>query len=252
MIWEKRVFDTLALGENENDAHLLDIGCGRGRISHHAATHTGARVSGFNIDARQIDNAKAYANATGMGARLDFKVGDHHKPFQYGDAEFDGAYSFQAIWPFFKVAALDDVARELYRVLKPGAAYTCSEYLLTPHFDRGDAEHMRLHALFLPTLAATQSNYPADVTAALARAGFEIVLSAPSSAPAWPLTDQKTDLFLTMRAIVAGLNKVGLVPTWALTIIDNFLKGGQAWAAAEKAKIADLNWRIIAKKPAAA
>ena len=48
-----------------------------------------------------------------------------------------------------------------------------------------------------------------------------------------------------------GLARVGLVPGWALTIIDNFLKGGQAWAWAEKAKIADLNWRIVAEKPAA-
>ena len=254
MLWEKRVFDTLALpggdADARADARLLDVGCGRGRISHHAAAHTGARVSGFNIDARQIDNAKAHANATGStGARLDFKVGDHHKPFAYGEDTFDGAYSFQAIWPFFKKAALDDVARELFRVLKPGSKYSCSEYLLTPHFDQHDPEHMRLHALFLPTLAATQSNYPADVTAALERAGFEVLLSAPSSAPAWPLTDQKTDLFLTMRSIVVGLNKLGVVPAYVLVIIDNFLQGGQAWAAAEKMKIADLNWRIIAQKP---
>ena len=31
--------------------------------------------------------------------------------------------------------------------------------------------------------------------------------------------------------------------------MDNLLKGGQAWAEAEKAKLADLNWQIIAEKP---
>ena len=110
---------------------------------------------------------------------------------------------------------------------------------------------MELHRLFLPTLAATQSNYPADVVAALERAGFETILSAPSVAPAWPLTDQKTDLFLTMRAMIVALNRVGLLPDWCETLVSNLLLGGVAWADAEKAKLADLNWQIFVRKPPA-
>jgi sterol 24-C-methyltransferase len=45
----------------------------------------------------------------------------------------------------------------MYRVLKPGTRYSCSEYLLTPHFDWNNEEHVALHRSFLPTLAATQS-----------------------------------------------------------------------------------------------
>ena len=134
-------------------------------------------------------------------------------------------------------------------MLKPGARYSCSEYLLTPAFRYDDPEHLQLHGLFLPTLAATQSRYPAEVTAALRRAGFQIEESAPSRAPAWPLTDQKTDLFLLLRAVVVGLARLGLCPPWVRQVIDNLLLGGQAWATAEKMKIADLNWRITALKP---
>ena len=54
---------------------------------------------------------------------------------------------------------LDGLAEEMFRVLKPGARYACSEYLLTPHFDWNDEEHVTLHKSFLPTLAATQSMY---------------------------------------------------------------------------------------------
>ena len=79
-----------------------------------------------------------------------------------------------------------------------------------------------------------------------------MVESAPSRAPAWPLTDQKTDLFLFLRAVVVGLTTVGLCPTWVQLIIDNLLKGGMAWAEAEKMKIADLNWQITATKPLSA
>ena len=80
------------------DSHMLDIGCGSGRIAHHAATFTGGRVSGFNIVESDIDNAIAHAKETGMDQRLDFKVGDHHKPFQYPNETFDASYSFEALW----------------------------------------------------------------------------------------------------------------------------------------------------------
>ena len=108
---------------------------------------------------------------------------------------------------------------------------------------------MALHKLYLPTLAATQSNFASAVVAALERAGFEIILSAPSIAPAWPLTDQKAYLFETMRNVVVGLNYIGLMPEWAETLVTNLLLGGYAWADAEKSKIADLNWQIFARKP---
>lgn len=44
-------------------SHLLDIGCGRGRIARHLATTTGGQVSGYNIDPDQIENANDWAGA---------------------------------------------------------------------------------------------------------------------------------------------------------------------------------------------
>jgi sterol 24-C-methyltransferase len=245
-IWEEELVKTLNVGSNHK---VLDMGCGRGRIAHWVARVTGARISGYNIDESQVGEANKYAKETGLGDRLDFKQGDHHERLKYKDNEFDGAYSFQALWPFIKKHQLDGVAAEMFRVLKPGALYACGEYLLTPDFNHDDPEHMELHRLFLPTLAASQSNYPEDVTAALQRAGFEIILSAPSVAPAWPLCESKTDLFLMMRSFVIGLTRIGLMGPWAESILDDLLSGGQAWSKAEKMKIADLNWRITVRKP---
>lgn len=248
LLWEKHIAETLQVGSNST---LMDIGCGRGRISHNMARLTGGKVRGFNIDGAQIENAKEYAKETGMEHRLEFQVGDHHKRFPYEDGVFDGTFSFEALWPFLNEAngELDHASREMFRVLKPGARYSCGEYLLTPHFDWNDKQHTDLHTLFLPTLAATQSNYPELVVASLERAGFDVLLSMPSIAPAWPITDQKTDLFLFMRSIVIALAKVGIMPKWFETIINQMLRGGIAWADAEKMKIADLNWQIIARKP---
>ena len=52
---EREIFSHIGIS---NTSHILDIGCGRGRIAHHCAKHTGAHVSGFNIDEAQIKNAK--------------------------------------------------------------------------------------------------------------------------------------------------------------------------------------------------
>ena len=65
------------------------------------------------------------------------------------------------------------------------------------------------------------------MTDALERAGFKLMLSAPSVAPAWPLTDQKTDLFLWMRSFIQGLVSVGMLEPWAEQLVDNLLLGGQ-------------------------
>ena len=247
LLVEKAVFEELNLNQPEQ-SHLLDMGCGRGRIAHHFATLSGGQVSGYNIDPNQIENAIDWAAETHMSDRLHFKEGNHHDPLAYESESFDGCFSFQAVWPFFKKEELDDHAREMYRVLKPGARYACSEYLLSPYFDWNNQEHATLHKTFLPTLAATQSMYPADVCAALERAGFKILLSAPSKSEAWPICEQKSGLILRVRKVIRALEAIRLMPAWVEQSLDLLQKGGQAWTDAEKAKIADLNWRIVAEK----
>ena len=248
LLCEQEMIEALEL-KSPSSSKLLDMGCGRGRIAHHAATITGGSVSGYNIDPDQIQNAIDWAEECKMSDRLDYKVGNHHDPLAYESESFDGCYSVQAVWPFFKKNELDAHAEEMFRVLKPGGRYSCSEYLLTPHFDWNNEEHVTLHKSFLPTLAATQSMYPADVCAALKRAGFNVIISAPSKAEAWPICEQKRDLILMARRAIRGLEKMRLMPSWVEESLDLLQTGGESWTTAEKAKIADLNWRIVVEKP---
>ena len=250
LLCEQALLTELNLSSPDS-SHLLDMGCGRGRISHYFASLTGGQVSGYNIDSNQIENADDWAKETNMSDRLHFKVGDHHKPLEYDSESFDGCFSFQAVWPFFKKEELDSCAQEMFRVLKPGSRYACSEYLLSPYFDWTNEEHANLHKKYLPTLAATQSMYPADVCKALERAGFKILLSAPSKSPAWPICEQKRDLILRVRKVIRFFQRIKLIPAWVEESLDLLQTGGQSWTDAEKAKIADLNWRIVAEKPAA-
>ena len=248
LLCEQAVLKELNL-KNPEKSHLLDMGCGRGRIAHYFATLTGGCVSGYNIDPNQIENAIDWAAECKMSDRLHFKIGNHHNPLEYESGTFDGCFSIQAVWPFFKKEELDDHAREMYRVLKPGTRYACSEYLLTPHFDWNNEEHVALHKTYLPTLAATHSMYPADVCAALERAGFNILVSAPSRSEAWPLCDQKRNLIYMARKVIKVLEAIRVLPPWVEESLDLLQTGGQAWTDAEKAKLADLNWRIVAEKP---
>ena len=48
--------------------------------------------------------------------------------------------------------------------------------------------------------------------------------------------------------MVKALAAVHIAPEWATESLDLLQKGGKAWNEAERAKIADLNWRIVAKK----
>ena len=233
---------------NPTESHLLDMGCGRGRIAHHLATLTGGQISGYNIDSNQLENAIRWAKECKMSDRLHYKSGNHHEPLAYDSNTFDGCYSVQAVWPFFKKEELNAHACEMYRVLKPGARYSCSEYLLTPHFDWNNEEHVALQKSYLPTLAATQSMYPADVCAALVQAGFNIIMSAPSKAPAWPICEQKRDLILLTRKLIRVLQTMRILPPWIEESLDLLQTGGESWTEAEKRKIADLNWRIVAQK----
>jgi hypothetical protein len=104
-----------------------------------------------------------------MTQQLHFKVGNHHEPLAYDSETFDGCFSFQAVWPFFKKVELDAHAQEMFRVLKPVARYACSEYLLTPFFDWDNPEHVSLHKLYLSTLAGHPVDVPSRCRSGLAQ-----------------------------------------------------------------------------------
>jgi hypothetical protein len=47
------------------------------------------------------------------------------------------------------------------------------------------------------------------------------------------------------------VQRYGFEQSSACLVADPLQSGGEAWTLAEKAKIADLNWRIVAEKPRA-
>ena len=48
--------------------------------------------------------------------------------------------------------------------------------------------------------------------------------------------------------MVRALEAIRVLPPWVEESLELLQRGGQAWTDAERAKIADLNWRIVAEK----
>ena len=60
---------------------------------------------------------------------------------------------------------------------------------------------------------------------------------------------QKRNLIWIVRKVIRFFQRLKLIPSWVEESLDLLQTGGQSWTDAEKAKIADLNWRIVAEKP---
>jgi SAM-dependent methyltransferase len=91
---------------------VLDYGCGHGMAAVVLARR-GARVTGFDVSAAYLAEARARAGANGVA--VDFvQAGGERLPFAGG--------SFDAVWGHAVLHHVDltRAARELFRVLRPG------------------------------------------------------------------------------------------------------------------------------------
>merc|ERR1712048_1406367 len=137
LLFEKGFADELKVGPGKK---LLELGCGRGRISHHVASHTGANVVAMNIDPEQINTANAYAKESGMADKLTFVEGNMNDPLPFEDETFDAFYQVQAMT---YAADLTGVLKEIYRVLKPGAKISLLDGVMLDGYDSNDVNHRK-------------------------------------------------------------------------------------------------------------
>lgn len=77
------------------DSRLLDVGCGWGSLSLHAAEHFGARVVGVTISAEQRKFAEAAARRRGVADRVEFQLCDYRDAVPLPGAEYDAVASLE-------------------------------------------------------------------------------------------------------------------------------------------------------------
>ena len=85
------------VADPEPDAQLLDVGCGRGRHAR-AFARRGYRVTGIDLSARAIEEARERAAAEGLSG-IDFREQDMRAPM--GEAAFDGAVNLFSSFGYF-------------------------------------------------------------------------------------------------------------------------------------------------------
>ena len=95
-------------------SRVLDAGCGSGRLTVSLA-EAGARVTGIDSNAGQLEEAQRRAEEAGLA--LTLLEADFNAPLPFADASFDAVVSRLAL-----MAAADPVEtlHELARVLEPG------------------------------------------------------------------------------------------------------------------------------------
>ena len=86
---------------------VLDLGCGKGRFSR-ALAERGATVVGLDLSSAMLDGAAEIDRVRASARRLPF-----------GPASFDGVVAVE-VFEHLAPASLDQVCREIRRVLRPG------------------------------------------------------------------------------------------------------------------------------------
>lgn len=227
----------------------LELGSGRGRITCHIASLTGAHVTGLNIVEDQLDNARRFARADGLSEQCDFVEHNFNVfPFPFPHDSFDAVYNVGAITGL--ATDLDAVLREADRLLKPGGVFLSLDIFSLSRFD---TSNFRQNALLTEALGANGAWYlrrPEDVTDYLKGMGFEILTDEdPANHSLFEPLAKTLKHHRRMGRLCQLLGRVKLMPAHVGAIISRLVRGfEECCLEAERQKLFTYTYYIVAKK----
>mmetsp|Transcript_31767 Transcript_31767/g.38384 ORF Transcript_31767/g.38384 Transcript_31767/m.38384 type:complete len:374 (-) Transcript_31767:498-1619(-) len=152
---------------------VLDAGCGVGGPMRNIVFATGGKVTGITINAYQVERCTAENIKTGA-SKLANVVQGSFLEMPFPDNHFDGCYCIEAAC---HAPVLEDLYKEIARVMKPGSHFATYEWLRTDKYDSNNDEHVKLVDMVAEGNALPAVRTYEDCLAAAKAAGLELVYS---------------------------------------------------------------------------
>ena len=244
-LFEKRMAQDLGLGKGKK---VLDIGCGRGRVVNHMASHTRADVIGINIDPDQLEAGKRFAAAKGMSQQCQFLKADLNEKLPFPDNTFDAIYEIQVVFSLAKDPV--KVFKEIYRVLKPGGKFGLLEWVSLDKYDPKNAHHVSLMKRIKPLIGAIGTFSIQDAVQYMEKAGFQILKNENASREGLqaPLIEKADKFYTRVYRWVKFLVRYKILPAHFKTLFDRLTKDGEAFVEADRLGLVTTSHYMIAKK----
>jgi len=245
LMYEKQFMQWTGIKPGDN---VFELGCGRGRISAHVASTTGAHITAINIDQSQLDSAVKFAKKNGLSQQCHFVNADFNElPFPFPDNHFDCVYEVQAL---SLSRDLEKLFRELHRIIKPGGKLSlCAEWVRLPAYDSQNPDHHELMRRAKIQAGAIGSPLPEEYEMALRNAGFEILISEdPSVQGSEELVHKAGNSFDKFLPFIKFLIKIKLMPKHFILLFDQLGKNTAALLEAEKQRLISMGYHLTAQK----
>jgi len=245
LLYEHGFADGLSTGDGKK---LLELGCGRGRISHTVASRTGSHVTAFNIDPTQLAIARKYATETGLlDKQLDFVEQNMNDVFPWPDNHFDGFYQVQAMT---YAANLTAVFCEISRVLKPGAKMSVLDGVSKDNYNSSDPYHRNLLARTREVTGFGTVYHHEVWRKAVEDCGMKVVAHKDLSVGGkqGPLILQEMKHFSLVRHFVKFLTFVRILPHHLDLLLERFNRHIEAFVEMDEKEMLTTSWHIMAQK----
>ncbi|NNM43262.1 MAG: methyltransferase domain-containing protein [Chlamydiae bacterium] len=246
-LFERKMAQDLGIKKGNK---VLDIGCGRGRVANHVASHTGANVTGMNIDTTQLESARRFAAGNGLSNQCHFQKGDMNDiPYPFADNSFDAIYQIQA---FSLSKDLGKLFKEIYRMLKPGAKFACLDWVTLSKYDEKNPYHADLMKRIKPLIGAIGSPSSEQYVNLMKEAGFEILIDENASIDGLqaPLIENADKFYTRAAKWINFLVKCKILPAHFKALFDRLTKDGEAFVEADRLRLVTTSYYIVGQKKA--
>lgn len=245
LLYEKKMSGDLGI---KKDDKVLDIGCGRGRVANHVASHTGAQVFGINLDPVQLESAVQFTAKSGRSKQCHFKQADMNDlPLPFADNFFDAIYQIQ-VFTYSKNLSL--LFKDLHRILKPGGKIAFIDWMSLPDYDPKNPHHLSLMKRVKPLIAAIGTPTPAEYVRLFKSNGFEVLTNENPSIDGLqaPLIENADRFFNRLTGLIKFLVKCKLVPAFFQPLFERFIQDGQAFVEADRLRLLTTCHYFVAQK----